>query len=469
MNHASGIFHLILIKPSHYDDNGYPLQWWRSNVPSNSLACVNGIAEDCRQRKVLGDTVDIRIQAQDETNSIVRTQEIIRTIRRDGGKGLIALVGVQSNQFPRAVDLARPFLAAGIPVCLGGFHVSGTLEMLKKPTPEIEEAAAMGISFFLGEAEEGRMDAVLRDAWAGQLKPQYDHLDDAPGLEGAPTPILGHNEVDRTYGRYSSFDLGRGCPFRCSFCTIINVQGRTSRYRTADDLEKIVRENAAAGINKFFLTDDNLARNKNWEACFDRLIALREQGVVVRLQVQVDVLCHLIPGFIDKAVQAGVENVFVGLENINPDNLVAAKKNQNRITGYREMLLAWKKYPVVIVAGYIIGFPFDTRESILRDIDLIKRELPIDMIYFTNLTPLPGSEDHLNMIRAGTWMDPDLNKYDLNHRVIHHARMTDAEWDATYNELWERFYTWEHMATVLRRMTAFRSNKRMATVYMLLF
>jgi len=465
-----GVFHLVLIKPSHYDDDGYPLQWFRSNLPSNSLACVNGLAEDCRDRKVLGDDVEIRITAQDETNSRVRAAAIIRTIRRSGGKGMVALVGVQSNQFPRAVDIARPFLAAGIPVCLGGFHVSGTLEMLKKATPEIEEAAAMGISFFLGEAEDGRMDAVLRDAWAGKLQPQYDFLDNVPGLEGAPVPFLGSDEVARTHGRSSSFDLGRGCPFRCSFCTIINVQGRVSRYRTADDLEKIVRANHAIGISNFFLTDDNLARNKNWEMCFDRLIELRQrEGIAVRLRVQVDVLCHLIPGFIDKAVAAGVDHIFIGLENINPDNLAAAKKNQNRITGYREMLLAWKKHPVVIVAGYIIGFPFDTRESILHDVEVIKRELPIDSIYFTNLTPLPGSEDHRNMVRDGIWMDPDLNKYDLNHRVMHHGRMSDGEWDKVYDEVWERYYTWEHMETVLKRMTAFRSNKRLMTVYSLLF
>ena len=88
------------------------------------------------------------------------------------------------------------------------------------------------------------------------------------------------------------------------------------------------------------------------------------------------------------------------MENINPDNLAAAKKKQNRITEYREMLLAWKKHPVVITAGYIIGFPNDTRESILHDIEVIKRELPIDVIYFTNLTPLPGCEDHKRLLDA---------------------------------------------------------------------
>jgi hypothetical protein len=185
--------------------------------------------------------------------------------------------------------------------------------------------------------------------------------------------------------------------------------------------------------------------------------------------VQVDTMCHKIPGFIEKGVKAGIDQVFVGLENINPDNLIAAKKNQNKITEYREMFLAWKKHPVVLTAGYILGFPNDTRESILHDIDVIKRELPVDLIYFTNLTPLPGSEDHQKLARQGGWMDPDLNKYDLNHRVTHHAKMSDAEWDQVYAEAWDRFYTFEHMETILRRMTALGSNKRLTTVYRLLW
>ena len=464
------VFHLILIKPTHYDDDGYPLQWRYSTIPSNALACVNGIAEDCRERRVLGENVDIRIHAQDETNSRVKIPDLVSMVRRDGGKALVALVGVQSNQFPRAIDLARPFLKAGLPICIGGFHVSGSLAMLDGTPPEVEEAAAMGISFFIGEAEDGRLDEVLRDAYAGQLKPRYDYRDQLPNLQGSPIPFLGPAEVKRTYGSYSSFDLGRGCPFQCSFCTIINVQGRVSRFRSADDLERIVRANHAIGVHRFFLTDDNLARNRNWEPCFDRLIELREkEGIDVRLQVQVDTLCHKIPNFIDKAVRAGVDQVFMGLENINADNLAAAKKNQNKVTDYREMFLAWKKHPVVITAGYIIGFPNDTRESILHDIEVIKRELPIDLIYFTNLTPLPGSEDHQTLTRKGIWMDPDLNKYDLNHRVTHHERMTDAEWDRAYNEVWDRFYTFEHMETILKRMTALGSNKKLTTIHRLLW
>jgi len=462
-------FHLVLIKPTHYDDDGYPLQWYRSTIPSNALACVNGIAADCRDRKVLGDDVGIDILAIDETNNRVRRDKLIRMMTADGHCGMIALIGVQSNQFPRAIDLARPFLAAGIPVCVGGFHVAGSLAMLEGTPPEIAEASRMGISFFVGEAEDGRLDEVLRDAYAGRLKPFYDYKDAMPNLQDSPVPFLGRDEVQRTYGSYSSFDLGRGCPFQCSFCTIINVQGRVSRFRSADDLERIVRANAAIGINRFFLTDDNLARNRNWEACFDRLIELKGKGLPVRLQVQVDALCHKVPGFIEKGVKAGIDQVFVGMENINADNLIAVKKNQNKITEYRKMFLEWKKHPVVITVGYIIGFPNDTRESILHDVEVIKRELPVDLIYFTNLTPLPGSEDHQTLTRQGIWMDPDLNKYDLNHRVTHHASMSDEEWDRVYADVWHHFYTFEHMETILRRMVALGSNKKLTTLYRLLW
>ena len=110
--------------------------------------------------------------------------------------------------------------------------------------------------------------------------------------------------------------------------------------------------------------------------------------------IQVDTLCHKIPNFIEKATRAGVRRVFIGLENINPDNLIAAKKRQNKITEYREMLQKWRNHGAITYAGYILGFPADTKESILRDIEIIKRELPIDILEFFFLTPLPGSEDH---------------------------------------------------------------------------
>jgi hypothetical protein len=451
---TAGIFHFVMIKPSHYDDDGYPIQWIRSAIPSNTLACLNGLAEDAQRRAVLGSDVTIRLHTYDETNRRVRPDRIIREIRRAGGKALIALVGVQSNQFPRAVDLARPFLAAGLPVAMGGFHISGCLAMLPEMPPEMVAAQALGIAFFAGEAEDGRLDQVLRDAWAGALAPLYNHMDDLPSLQGEPPPILPRQHVRRTSGSLSSIDLGRGCPYQCSFCTIINVQGRKSRFRSPDDLEHIIRANFAQGIKRFFITDDNFARNRHWEPLFDRMIALREEGMNIGFTIQVDTLCHRIPHFIEKAARAGVRRVFIGLENINPENLLGAKKRQNRITEYRDMLQQWREHGAITYAGYIIGFPGDTKASILRDVEIIKRELPLDILEFFMLTPLPGSEDHKVLWQQDAWMDDDLNKYDLNHRVTHHARMSDAEWDAAYRAAWENYYTPDHVRTILRRAAA---------------
>src|SRR5450631_1394619 len=141
------------------------------------------------------------------------------------------------------------------------------------------------------------------------------------------------------------------------------------------------------------ITDDNFARNKNWEIILDRLIWLREtQGIPLGLIIQVDTLCHKIPNFIEKCRRAGVRRVFIGLESINPDSLVGAKKRQNKITEYRKMLMAWKSARIITYAGYILGFPNDTVESIRSDIEIIKKELPVDLLEFFFLTPLPGSE-----------------------------------------------------------------------------
>lgn len=448
-------FHFIMIKPTHYDDDGYPIQWLRSAIPSNTLACLNGLAEAAIDRKALGPDVRIHLHTYDETNTRVKPQKIIRMIRNSGGKALIGLVGVQSNQFPRAVDLAQKFLKADLPVAIGGFHVSGCMSMLKEMPQEMVDAQKMGISFFAGEAEDLRLDDVFRHAYAGELKPIYNFMSDLPSLDGEPTPILPSKHIQFTAGSHSSFDLGRGCPFQCSFCTIINVQGRKSRFRSADDLEQIIRDNYAQKINRFFITDDNFARNRHWEDLFDRLIYLREEeGFDIKFIIQVDTLCHRIKNFIEKATRAGVNRVFIGLENINPDNLMAAKKRQNKITEYREMLLAWRDHGATTYAGYIIGFPGDTKESVLRDIEIIKKELPLDLLEFFFLTPLPGSEDHKVLLEKGIWMDPDLNKYDLNHRVSHHPKMSDAEWEDAYRSAWDSYYSMDHVTTVLRRAAA---------------
>src|SRR4051812_13375003 len=447
-------FQLVLIKPSHYDDDGYVIQWLRSSIPANSLACVYTLAADAAARHVLGPDVEVDITAIDETNRRVKIKDLIALLRRHNGFGMVGLVGVQSNQFPRALDIARPLRAAGLQVVIGGFHVAGCLAMLPEMQADLQVALDMGCSLFAGEAE-GRIDKVLQDAAAGKLEPIYNYLNDLPALESAPTPYLQSTTIGRTVNHHASFDAGRGCPFQCSFCTIINVQGRKSRRRSPDDVEQLIRQHYADGIRRFLITDDNFARNKDWEPIFDRIIELRERDKIdVRLIIQVDTLCHKIPNFIAKSARAGVTRVFIGLENINPANLMAAKKRQNKITEYRRMVLAWKNAGVITFAGYILGFPEDTPESVREDVEIIKKELPLDILEFFFLTPLPGSEDHKVLWQKGVWMDPDMNKYDLEHAVAPHPKMSREAWEAVYRDAWAAYYTRDHLATIIRRGAA---------------
>jgi len=138
-------FQLILLKPSHYHDDGYVIRWWRAMIPSNSLASMYGLALDCAERQVLGPDVAFDIEVIDETNTYVDLPKLIRRFQDNGGFGMLGLVGVQSNQYPRALDIARPFRKAGIPVVMGGFHVSGCLSMLDGQAIDLDQCRQMGV------------------------------------------------------------------------------------------------------------------------------------------------------------------------------------------------------------------------------------------------------------------------------------------------------------------------------------
>ena len=278
---------------------------------------------------MLGEDVEIRITVQDETNTRIRPDAIIRADPRSAAAaGLVGLVGVQTNQFPRAVDIARPLRAAGHP----GLHRRLPRQRLHRDAAGRAAGASakrwISASRCSPAKRRGGSTICCAPPYRSELQPLYNFMNDLPGLEGAPTPYLPRRRrVAGPAGMRTSFDAGRGCPFLCSFCTIINVQGRKSRARSADDVERLVRANLAQGVHNFFITDDNLARNQNWEAIFDRLITMREEeGLRIHIVAQVDTMAHKIRGFIEKAARAGVNRVFIGLESINPETLKEAQE-----------------------------------------------------------------------------------------------------------------------------------------------
>jgi hypothetical protein len=183
-------FRVLLIKPSHYDDDGYVIRWYRNFMPSNSLAAVYAIAAEAARIELLGPDVEIEVTPIDETNTRVRFETIIAEFRRDGNFGFVGLVGVQSNQYPRALDIARPLRAVGIPVVIGGFHVSGMLAMFPTVMADLQEALDMGVSLFAGEAE-GRLELLIRDIPAAQVRAAHGRQhDDLRRRSRLPVPML---------------------------------------------------------------------------------------------------------------------------------------------------------------------------------------------------------------------------------------------------------------------------------------
>ena len=448
-------FHIVLIKPSKYDDDGYVVRFWKGVLPSNTLNVLHGLTEDIRQRRIFGD-LPIEVTTFDETAEKIPVAKIVRWGKTAGVKLLVCLVGVQTNQFPRALDMARIFKSEGLPVIIGGFHTSGTINMLGDQEPDIQQLYREGIYMVSGEVE-GKWEGILADFLHDRLKPLYSFAQDLQNLidiDEAPLPQTSAKTMKHfAYPSFATADTSRGCPFACTFCTIINVQGRKMRERSPQSIAAMMRRNYLEhGLSFYFFTDDNFARKKLWRETFEEIIKLRDEGLDVSFMMQVD-LAKKPKNFVTLAAKAGCTQVFIGMESVNPQNLEAEGKKQNKVEEYRNIIKEWHDAGVLVHTGYIIGLPWDSKEQVARDMRFLIDEVGPDQASFFMLTPLPGSHDHREMKKRGEWMDPDFNKRDSFHATIEHPLMSAEEWTEAYESAWKTFYSKENMIRNLARWT----------------
>jgi radical SAM superfamily enzyme YgiQ (UPF0313 family) len=429
------------------------IRFWKGVLPSNTLNVLHGLTEEVKSRRVFDD-LKIEIVTFDETAEKLPVRRIIRWSRQSSTKLIVGLVGVQTNQFPRAFDLARLFRAAEIDVIIGGFHTSGTINMLGEQEPDIQALIKESISIVSGEIEENWAE-ILADALHGRLKPIYSFAQDLQNLVDigkAPLPRISPKTM-RHFAKssFGTADTSRGCPFACSFCTIINVQGRKMRERSPESIAEMLRWNYREhGVSFYFFTDDNFARKKLWRETFEEIIKLRKENIKIAFMMQVD-LARKPKDFVRLAAEAGCTQVFIGMESVNPQNLKVEGKGQNKVEEYRKIINEWHDAGIAVHTGYIIGLPFDTKEQVPQDIRYLMDVIQPDQSSFFMLTPLPGSHDHREMKKRGEWMDPDFNKRDSFHATIEHPNMTAEEWSQIYEEAWKTFYSKENMIKILSR------------------
>ncbi|MFC1561278.1 B12-binding domain-containing radical SAM protein [Candidatus Latescibacterota bacterium] len=441
---------IILIKPSKYDDDGFVVRYFKGVLPSNTLACMRSLTLKFKEKWEMEKNIQISIVLLDD---IIDTIPYKKIARRNKGNNLIVavLVGVQTNQFPRASDIAKKLTALGVKTIIGGFHVSGVLALFDKPSPEIQELIDCGVTLVQGEAESV-WEQILSDIVDGKGKTLY-RITKFPDISNEIVPQMDPDYLKNfAFQHKATIDCSRGCPFNCSFCTIINVQGHKMRCRSAESVLKTIRENIKSDIYEYFFTDDNFSRNPAWEGIFDGLIRMKEvESLNIRFMMQVDTACHKIPNFIQKASRAGCSQVFIGVESINPKNIEASGKKHNKVDDYADFIKAWHDVGVMTHAGYIIGFPYDTPESVREDINKLINEIKVCQSSFFILTPLPGSMNHYNLVQKKANIDPDLNKFDSFHVVMEHPLMNSEEWFTTFKEAWESFYNFENLKNILMR------------------
>jgi hypothetical protein len=442
---------VTLVRATNYTDDGYPIKMKVNVIRSNTLTQMATLTRDLVNYPFFKGT-RVHVRTVDEAYENVPVNDILKRSRQPGVRSVVLLVGVQSNQFPRAQDIAAWFLPHGIPVLIGGFHVSGMLSMIGE-TDDLKKAAATGIVLVAGEVENGRLAAVLEDVVHGHPKPLYNFLNPPPDITNLPIPRLTKADFKKSASKFATLDTGRGCVFNCDFCTIINVQGRTMRCRDPKQVAEFVRQSyREAAVTHCFFTDDNLARNPRWRELFDELIRLREQEKIpFTFMMQSDLAAKNMPGgdFFKLAARAGCNQVFFGVESVNKENLRAETKFQNQVHKYQDLVDHCHSFGIICHAGYILGLPFDTPESIRNDIAELQR-MGFDAASFYILTPLPGSKDHQTWWKEGRWMHEDFNTYDSAHVAVKPERMTRDELQQAWHSSWEEFYSTEHMVNVLK-------------------
>jgi hypothetical protein len=442
---------VTLIRSTNYTDDGYPIKTRIGVIRSNTLTQIGTLVNDLVNEPFLRG-VSLKIRKIDEAIEWIPVKDIVAHSKTPGVKSIVMLVGVQSNQYPRALDIASKFRAHGIPVLIGGFHVSGMLAMIGV-TADLRKAMSMGIILVAGEVEGGRLSAIVEDVLKDRAQPLYNYLTPTPSLLDVPIPRITKDEFENFSSRFTTIDTGRGCVFNCDFCTIINVQGRTMRCRDPKQVVDFVRQSyREAGVSHSFFTDDNTARNPRWRELFSELSRMREEeNIPFTFMMQSDLAARKMPGgdFFERAARAGCNQVFFGVESVNRENLRAKDKFQNQVSEYKDLIDHCHSLGITCHAGYILGLPFDTPASLKQDVAELQR-MRFDSASFYILSPLPGSKDHQRWWREKRWMHEDFNTYDSAHVAVKPERMSCEELMEAYKNAWEQFYSTDHMVNVLR-------------------
>src|SRR5215475_9702083 len=383
---------VIIIKPSKYGITGDVERFRRGFMPNSTVPYIRSLTPSSI------DGVSIETIAIDE---YVQTDlNYLDVLRNPGPSTLLAVVGVQSHQFPRALDLAALARAHGVQHCvIGGPHPM---------TCDTSLLQHHGVSFALAEAEMIWLQ-ILRDAIHGELLPVYGQ--DQRWTERIEAPVLTPpSKLDLR--RYVVSMMGiypaRGCPFTCNFCSVIKIAGRQIRTQSIETTMQSLRNAKRAGVRLIMFTSDNFNKYAEATELLEQMIA---EKIGIPFFVQCDTQVAKQEELISLLGRAGCFEMFVGVESFSRKTLLAAHKTQNHPSTYSEIVRLCRNHGIVSHFSNIIGFPEDTAGSIRQHVEVL-RELDPNVSSFYILCPIPGTEQYDDFLASKCITEMNLDRYD---------------------------------------------------------
>jgi hypothetical protein len=416
---------VVIIKPSKYGVSGYVERFRWGFMPNSTVPYIRSMTPESL------DGVQIQTCAIDE---YVQTDLAYMNLLRDPDQPtLLALVGVQSHQFQRAVDLAAYARAHGVQHCvIGGPHPM---------TCDTSILQNRGVSFALAEAEMV-WAPILRDAIRGELQPVYGR--DRRWAQELNAPVV-IPPSKRDLKRYIVSMLGiypaRGCPFTCNFCSVIKIAGRQVRSQSIATTIESLRNAKAANVRLVMFTSDNFNKYAEAKELLEQMIA---EDIRIPFFVQCDTQIARQEELVSLMGRAGCFEMFVGVESFSRKTLLAARKTQNHPSTYSDIVRLCRKHGIVSHFSNIIGFPEDTASTIREHLDVL-RGLDPSVASFYILCPIPGTEQYDDFMAAGYITEPNMDRFDGTVPTWKHPNLSPRELQDLLFHCYRRFYSTGHM------------------------
>ena len=432
MASADGL-RVVIVKPSKYDGDGWVERFRRGFMPNATvryLASLTPPRVGCARCSV---------EAIDE---YVETDTgYLEGLEGRSGRTLVALVGVQSHQFHRALDLAALAVSRGALAVVGGPHPM---------TCDTSEAQGRGVAFALSEAEL-LWDRILEDAVRGELAPVYGG-GEAPRWQARLDPPAVAPPSRRELRRYVVPMLGvypaRGCPYSCNFCSVIQIAGHAIRSQPVETTLATLRAARDGGVRVVMFTSDNFNKYPAVEELLEAMIA---QRIRLPFFVQCDAQIERQPGLVELLARAGCFQVFVGAESFSAEALRGVHKLHNTPARYAEIVRLCREHRIGSHFSNILGFPSDTEESVREHVETLRALAP-DVASFYVLTPIPGTEQYDQYAAAGLIVERNLDRFDGSRLTWRHPSLSSARLSELLFESYREFFRWPSVGLSLARL-----------------